>query len=150
MFLTLFGQFLFIIPVQIISRPCPFQLHHLTFRCAFNFFFAEQLDSRLGYRLIFFKQPSRHPAHHTLALLLIVIVRRIVFQQVDTFGKAHARVETLGIAERVPGPLDVKKIFGRGADDNRCWRPHHQVICVVHPKGELAENVLLGILWTSG
>ena len=73
-------------------------------------------------------------------------MRRIVFQQVDTFGKAHARVQTLGIAERVPGSPDVKEVFRRGTDDNRRWCPHHQVVCMVHPEGKLAVDVLLGVL----
>ncbi len=106
----------------------------------------QQRDRRLDDRLILAQQPSRHPPRRAFALDGVVVVPGVVFQEVDALGESHAGVEPLGVAEGVPGAADVEEVLGRGTDQHRRRRPHHDAVGMVHAEGQLAEDVLLGVL----
>ena len=68
------------------------------------------------------------------------------FDQTGALGESELCVEALGVAEAVPRAVDGEEVSCCGANEGRPGRAHHDVIRVLHPAGDLAVDVLLGVL----
>ena len=74
----------------------------------------------------------------------------IILQESDTLCEVHSGVQPLGVAKRSPGATNVKEIFCCCTDKSGFWSTHHYVVGVIHAKGDLCVDVLLGVLRTDG
>ena len=77
-------------------------------------------------------------------------VLAVVLDQIHALGESHSAVQSLGVAICVPRAGYVEEVTCRGADQRWLGRSHHDVIGVIHAEGELAEDVLLGVLRADG
>ena len=67
-------------------------------------------------------------------------------EQVDALAVAEPAVDQLDLAERVPAPLDVEEVAGADREQGRLGSAQGDVIGVIHAGGDLAGDVLLGVL----
>ena len=96
--------------------------------------------------LVALEEPSHHPARRggpARARETVLLVR---FEQVDPLAVAEAAVDQLGLAERIPAALDVEEVAGPDRQEGRLGGAQRHVIGVVHPRGDLAGDVLFGVL----
>ena len=73
-------------------------------------------------------------------------VRLVGLEEVDALAVAEPAVDQLRLAEGVPAPLDVEEVARADAQEGRLGGPHGHVVGVVHAEGDLAGDVLLGVL----
>ena len=74
----------------------------------------------------------------------------VSFDQGDSFRIAQSFVKTFRASKGVPCPFNIKEVTCGTADQDGCWRAHHEVIGVIHAKRQLGVNVLFGVLRTNG
>ena len=105
---------------------------------------------RLDHLLAAVGEPAEHERAGRLPQRLREAMLCVGLGDGEPIGTANEAVYPLGIAHRPPGVADIKEIPRGGADERWPRRPHEQVISVVHAEGELAEDVLLGVLRADG
>ncbi len=73
----------------------------------------------------------------------------VVLEQGDALAVTELAVDQARLAEAGPRAADVEEVLGRDAHQRRPGRTHRQIVGVLHAEGDLAGDILLGVLWAN-
>src|SRR5262249_8568769 len=90
------------------------------------------------------------PAQRRLAARLREAVLVVVLEQVHALAVPEQTVQELRLAEAGPGAADVEIVLRADTDERWPRRSHGEVVGVLHAAGDLAGDVLLGVLRADG